>query len=314
MVDIGGQQIHLVDHGGEGPPLLLVHGLAGSAVDWRDVAPALAAHHHVVALDLPGFGRSPHGPRRASISRYQHVVAQVAAHVGGGRPVVLVGNSMGGLVAMLVAARNPQRVAALVLVDPALPRRRGGWAGFLVAAAFVLVATPVLGPLLVRRGTRRRTAEALVDEVLRLCSVDAHRIAPETRAAQIELTVWRENLDDPHRAVFEATFSLLLWLAVRLSVHRLARAITAPTLLVHGERDVLVGVHAARAICRVRPSWELHVFAETGHIPQMERPEEFLDVVESWLDQHGGEAEPRAAPERSPAGAGSAADPAVAGG
>ncbi len=169
--DVNGP-IHAVDHGGDGPPMLLVHGLGGSLLNWRDVSGALARTHHVWSIDLIGFGLTPRAGREATIANNHDVVAAVADQVGAGEPVVLVGNSMGGLISILVGSRHPRRVASVVLVDPALPMARGGRVPLMLAAAFMVMRAPRVGPWLVRTRSQRLGPERLVEDVLRLCTVD----------------------------------------------------------------------------------------------------------------------------------------------
>src|SRR5262247_294097 len=108
--------VHYLDFGGDGPPLVCVHGLSGSALNWTLVAPALADRHRVFAVDLRGFGRTPLGPG-SRLSDNRHLLDLFLREVAGG-PTTLVGNSMGGLVSVLQAAAAPETVSSLVLVDP----------------------------------------------------------------------------------------------------------------------------------------------------------------------------------------------------
>jgi len=282
-LDINGP-VHVVDHGGDGPPMLLVHGLGGSLLDWRDVAGPLTRTHHVWSVDLIGFGRTPLAGRAPTIAENQEMVDRVAEHIGAGHPVVLVGNSMGGLISIVEASRRPHRVAALVLVDPALPRARGGRLSVMIAATFMVMATPGVGPWLIRGHTRRRGAERLVDDVLKLTTVDMSRVSRETREAQIELTRWRHEQGDSDRAFLQATRSLVQWLWHRRTLESHIRRVQAPTLLVHGDHDNLVSLAAAGAVASLRPDWGFRVLANTGHIPQLERPQDFVALVQGWLE------------------------------
>jgi pimeloyl-ACP methyl ester carboxylesterase len=282
-LDVNGP-IHAVDHGGDGPPMLLVHGLGGSLLNWRDVTASLARTHHVWSVDLIGFGRTPRAGREATIPNNHDVVGRAAEHIGAGRPVVLVGNSMGGLISILVASRRPGRVASLVLVDPALPMARGGRVPLMIAAAFMVMRTPRVGPWLVGEHTRRRGAERLVDDVLKLCTVDMSRVSAETREALIEQTRWRQEQDEPDRAFLEASSSLVQWLWHRQTLERHIRRVTAPTLLIHGDHDHLVSLSASSTVAAMRADWSFRVLANTGHIPQMERPQTFVAIVEGWLE------------------------------
>jgi pimeloyl-ACP methyl ester carboxylesterase len=284
ILDLDGP-VHAVDHGGEGPPMLLVHGLGGSLLDWRDVAPSLTRHHRVWSLDLIGFGRTPIENRHATVAANQRLVDVMVRHIGRGEPVLLMGNSMGGLISIVEASRRPDLISGLVLVDPALPRTRGGRLALMITAAFLVLAMPGVGEWLTQNHTRRRGAERLVDDVLELCTVDASRVNPATRAAQVELTRWRAELDDPHRAFVEASRSLTRWLLRRETLESHIRGVRAPTLLIHGESDRLVSVSAAGWAAALRPDWSLRVLADTGHVPQLERPREFVRLVEHWLDE-----------------------------
>lgn len=265
--------------------MLLVHGLGGSLLDWRDVAPSLTRHHRVWSLDLIGFGRTPIENRHATVAANQRLVDVMVRHIGRGEPVLLMGNSMGGLISIVEASRRPELISGLVLVDPALPRTRGGRLALMITAAFLVLAMPGVGEWLTQNHTRRRGAERLVDDVLELCTVDASRVNPATRAAQVELTRWRAELDDPHRAFVEASRSLTRWLLRRETLESHIRGVRAPTLLIHGESDRLVSVSAAGWAAAVRPDWSFRVLADTGHVPQLERPREFVRLVEHWLDE-----------------------------
>lgn len=286
ILDLDGP-VHAMDHGGDGPPMLLVHGLGGSLLDWRDVAPSLARHHRVWSIDLVGFGRTPIENRHATIAANQRVVDAAVRHIGHGEAVLLMGNSMGGLISIVEASRRPDLIARLVLVDPALPRTRGGRLAAMIAAAFLVLAMPGMGQWLTANHSRRRGAERLVDDVLKLCTVDVSRVNPETRDAQVELTRWRAELDDPHRAFVEASRSLTKWLLRRQTIQAHIRDVRAPTLLIHGDSDRLVSVSAAGWAASLRPDWSFRVLSDTGHVPQLERPREFVRLVDSWLEERG---------------------------
>src|SRR5438067_3596336 len=95
-----GGPVHYVDHGGQGPALLMIHGLGGSTLNWLDVAPGLAARNRVLAIDLVGFGLTPPAGRRSDVPTNLRLVDAFLREVVG-EPAVLVGNSMGGLLSML---------------------------------------------------------------------------------------------------------------------------------------------------------------------------------------------------------------------
>jgi pimeloyl-ACP methyl ester carboxylesterase len=284
-VDAGGP-VFVADYGGSGQVALLVHGLAGSHLTWMSVAGQLARDHRVLAIDLPGFGRSPMAGRRATIAANLAVVDQVIGQLADG-PIVLMGNSMGGLISLGVAAERSSKLAALVLVDPALPLPRGQRIRLdPFARTFLLAyALPRVG---LRRLARRAVAqgpERIVREVLALCSVDPSLIDPALVAALVSLEAERLDGSDWQDAIYEASRSLLRTLAVRRHSERWVAAVTTPTLLLHGQRDRVVSPRSARAAADLRPDWEFHLFDDVGHVPMMEAPDRFLDVVEPWLQR-----------------------------
>jgi pimeloyl-ACP methyl ester carboxylesterase len=288
-LDIDGP-LNVADFGGTGEVVLLVHGLGGSHLNWLSVAPQLAERHRVYALDLPGFGRSPLAGRHSSIAANIVVPTRVITELSDG-PVVLMGNSMGGLLSIGVAAMHPNLVRSLVLVDPAVPAP-GGWKprfdrvtrNFL-AAAFI----PSWGSRRIARAVAALGPEQLVYETLRLCSADPSRIEQAVIDAHIALEAERLAQPGWQESFYAATRSLVRVLALKRQVMRWVRRVVAPTLLVHGDQDRLVRVESARAVASLRPDWEYHEFAGAGHVPMMEVPAEFLAVTGDWLARHPGE-------------------------
>src|SRR3712207_5134720 len=160
-VDLDGP-VHHVDFGGreDGPIVVLVHGLGGSHMNWDLFAPLLTPHARVWAIDLPGFGRSEPGGRSASVRSNVAVLHRFLAEVVG-EPVVLVGNSMGGMISLLAAGERPDSVTGLVLLNAAIPGPRRA-IDPLVAVTFALYAVPFLGERLLwwrRRSEERRVGK-----------------------------------------------------------------------------------------------------------------------------------------------------------
>jgi pimeloyl-ACP methyl ester carboxylesterase len=285
-LDVDGP-INVADFGGEGPVLLLVHGLGGSHLNWLSVAPRLAEHHRVYALDLPGFGRSPLAGRRSSIAANIDLLTRVMARLSDG-PLALMGNSMGGLLSLGVAALHPHLVKELVLVDPAVPAPGG-----LRPRADRVTRTFLVAAFMPRWGARRLSRavaalgpESLVYETLRLCSADPSRIEQAVVDAHIALEAERLAQPGWQESFYAATRSLVRVLALKRQVTRWVQAVVAPTLLVQGDEDRLVSVASTRLVASLRPDWEYHEFAGVGHIPMLEAPGEFLAVTVDWLTRH----------------------------
>ncbi|HXW39392.1 MAG TPA: alpha/beta hydrolase, partial [Acidimicrobiales bacterium] len=189
LTDLEGA-VHWVEFVGTGdadrPPLVLVHGLGGSHLNWVLVGPALAAGRRVVAIDLPGFGLSPGFGRDCSVGENAVVLRQFLSRVIG-RPAVLVGNSMGGMISLLAAAAEPDAVRGVVLVDPALPvpdERRD----IRVAAGFMLLMTPLAAEVGLRVLTRMQPGRRTAERVIRSCFADPSRMRADVLEAAVELT------------------------------------------------------------------------------------------------------------------------------
>ena len=292
-VDLGGP-VHYVDHGGpaHGPLLVLVHGLGGSLLNWAAVAPQLARSCRVLALDLAGFGRTRGGERSTSVPANQQLLHRFLTGLTG-VPVVLVGNSMGGLITVLQAAAHPETVAAAVLIDPALsvgPRVRPDP---LVAAMFTAYTLPPVGRAVLGSQRRLRSPEATARALLRLCCVDPSRVPPEVVAQHVRLARERHDLPDTDAELLVAARSLLWVLARRRRYAELMRAIQVPVLLLHGEKDRLVPVAAARDAAARNPAWRFAVAPDVGHVPQLEAPEWTVGQILDWLGSDAAEAADR---------------------
>jgi pimeloyl-ACP methyl ester carboxylesterase len=261
----------------------MIHGLTGSALNWMAVGPELSKTHHPLALDLTGFGRTPLFHRSAALGANANLVQSFLEQVIGG-PAILMGNSMGGHIAILVAGDHPGWVAGLVLVDPAIPRvqiRRPdpGMLGF--AAALSIPGG--LGELVADRQARELGAEQLTKRIISVVAADPGRIDVAMLEAHVQLTRERSNLGlQNSRAFLQASRSLGFRMADPRFWSKLKK-VQAPTLVIHGELDRLIPVAAARDLAKRRTDWTLEVLEGVGHVPMMETPQVFLDVVNRWL-------------------------------
>ncbi len=273
--------VHYADFGGSGPAIVLVHGLGGAHINWMRVTGELTRHGRVLAPDLVGFGRTPPDRRSSSVLANRALLDRFIAEVAGGE-AVLVGNSMGGLISILEAARRPHRVRGLVLVDPALPAVGGHRPDLRYLLRGGLLVTPVIGEMFMRSHEARTTPEERVREVLELCCVDSGRVPDDVVAAHVELTAERELMPWAIRAHLEAARSLLSAL-VPAMFRRSAKGVLAPTLLLHGTEDRLVPVTAARRTAEFRPDWSYTELVGVGHAPMFDEPEQFLEAVVPFI-------------------------------
>ena len=282
-VDLG-VPVHYVDHGGppDAPLLVMVHGLGGSLVNWASLAPLLTSTCRVMALDLVGFGHTKAGAKSTSIDANQIMLQRFLSEVVGG-PAILVGNSMGGLITILQSARHPETVTAAVLIDPAVPPALGSRPDPLVAAAFGMYAVPHLGRAMLKARRKVRSPEQLAMDVLRLCCVDPSRVQADVLEQHMEVARARWAYPAVDEQFLGAARSMLRVLARRRSLLADMRSIQVPVLLLHGEKDRLVSIGAARAVAAANPSWRFRVAPDVGHVPQLEVPEWTAGHILDWL-------------------------------
>jgi pimeloyl-ACP methyl ester carboxylesterase len=274
--------VHYLDFGGSGPPLVCVHGLSGSALNWMTVAPELAARHRVFALDLRGFGRTPLGPG-TRIHDNRHLLDLFLREVVGA-PAIVVGNSMGGLLAVLQAAHTPASVSGLVLVDPALP-----WYGLRpfdlsLWTFFGSLLLPLLGEASLGWSAERMGAERVVRGVLDTCCVEPGRVPEAVVRALVDQETERFANPRSFRALAQASRSLL-WALGRRGLMSTYGRIAVPTLVIHGAGDRLVPAAFSLAIGR-RFGWQVEVLPDVGHVPMLEVPSDFVRITLGWLETH----------------------------
>jgi len=284
---VDGAPVHLLDFGGpstaDHPPLLLVHGLDGSAANWIDAGPALAINRRVLAIDLPGFGRTPLANRRLDLTSVADLVAATIMHLGQG-PVEVAGNSWGGPVCLWAAARHPEVVRRAVLVAPALPRHGTRVADPAFAAAFLLpYAIPGLMRLEPARRHRQEPA-ARVRSLLDLCYAPGNRESAEAFDAMVEVAEQRDRRDHV-TAWYRASRSLFGWMARPAVFHRVAARVTAPVHVIEGADDPIIPrTSVARALQR-HPHWTHTVLDGVGHVPQLEDPTGFVAAFDGPTEE-----------------------------
>ena len=281
-IDIDGP-VHYVDFGGDpaGPTFVLVHGLGGSHLNWDLLAPLLTEHGRVFALDLPGFGLSEPGHRLATVQNNVRVLDRFLREVSG-TPAVLVGNSMGGMISILQAARRPETVSGLVLLDPAIPGGRRKLDGRVVLN-FAAFGLPGVGERFLAARRRRLGPLNTVRQTLELCGIDPDRVPPQLIERSVALLNRRQDVAGMDRAFLTAARSLLLLLIDPRLLYRAMASIRVPVLLVQGDQDRLVPVTAAREAARRYPAWRYVELAGVGHVPQLQVPDRVAAEMLSWL-------------------------------
>lgn len=271
FITVDGVRLHYLDGGaltGDRPPVLLLHGFGASTTSWQHTMPALASHERVLALDLPGHGYS----ERVTTSTYTmrrtaDLVAGFLTALDIGR-VVVVGNSMGGAVALQLAISHPRRVARLVVVDAAIGsadtrRPPAGLMRLLTAGPLgrALVYYTFGNPAFARRGLALSYADPT-----RLTDRAFNRyLAPlrvrGTARALVAMTTSPPDSDLPHRLA----------------------TITAPTLILWGANDRLIPLATGERLRDLIPGSRLTILPGCGHLPQEECPALFHAALSPFL-------------------------------
>ena len=258
----------------DGPPVLLLHGLGATNASLLPVLADLAHDHRVLAPDLPGFGSSdapkvPYNPPwfAAWVEAFQRAT--------GSRGAVLIGNSLGGRVALEAGLQHPRSVKAVALLTPSPAFRRlrqyvplvrllpPGLARLPVPLSHGLVVEAIRGMMSVPDRLPKPWYDAAADEAVRVFQSPAHRVAFFSCARQIYLE--------------EAYGRHGFW--ARLP------GLMPPTLFVWGDRDRLVPASFARHVADALPDAGSVVMEDCGHVPQFEHPAETMSLLRGFLSQ-----------------------------
>ncbi|MBC3190233.1 alpha/beta fold hydrolase [Pseudonocardia sp. C8] len=281
-VTAGGVALHVRETPGDGAAeAVYVHGLAGSATNWTDLAGLLGTRAAGLSVDLPGFGLSEPTVSR-DFTPDGMADALLCWLAGRGRPVHLVGNSLGGLIAMTVAARRPELVRSLALVSPAMPDLRPDPRRF-SDPRIALAMVPVLG-----RGARRALAaeplRSRAERIVKVCFADPRRGSERRLEELVAEHAHRATLPWAAEATDAATRGLLALWAGRAVWQRAAR-VRVPSLVLWGAQDRVVSPRLARRTAAALPDARLLVLPRAGHVPQIERPEDVARAVAGLWDE-----------------------------
>ena len=283
-VDIDGTRVHYEQYDGpaDGPAFVLVHGLGGSLDNWGAVAPLLAARGRVLSLDLGGFGLTEVHPRDAAVPANLKLLQRFTAEMVG-RPAIVAGNSMGGLLAAQLAARDPEVVAGAVLIDPAIPLVFRGYPHRDVMRDFAMTTLPGLSKVAAKR-LAASTVREEVERTIRMVTTRYDDIDPDLIERHVRLSEQRLSLRGTGASFEVAGRSLLTMLGHRKRYYAVVGRIARPVLLLHGDRDKLINVRSARALAKRNPSWTYVEGEGIGHTPMFDFPDWTAGQILRWLD------------------------------
>jgi pimeloyl-ACP methyl ester carboxylesterase len=275
---IDGRWVNLIDIG-EGPVLIFIHGLAGCWQNWLENIPYFARNHRVIAMDLPGFGESEMPVDEITISGYGRTVDAICDALGIDSGVI-IGNSMGGFIGAELAIRFPARIERLCLVGAAglsieklrTERKKGIRHRAENIVFFNLAWIATRSPAITARPRPRRM-------ILMLVAAHPERL-PGPLTAELVRGAGKDG--------FSPALDALCSYPIR---DRLCD-IACPTLIVWGNKDLLVPVKDAAEFERLIADSRKVIYADTGHLPMLERPARFNEDLREFLEEEPGEQAP----------------------
>jgi pimeloyl-ACP methyl ester carboxylesterase len=276
-VEVGEARIHVrttPSGTDDAEPALFVHGLGGSAHNWTEFAGVLRDRFAIEAIDLPGHGRSGPAPRNNySPTAHADVVIGYLEQSGRG-PVHLVGNSMGGAISILVAARRPDLIRTLTLISPAVPDNRVRVFPLRNDPRMALLALPVLGEFALRQMNTKYAPEVRAAGTIDLCFAEPKRYPKERMREAVAEARDRLSMPWGNTAFLRSMRGLASSQLLRgRSGWAIMRTIKAPTLVLWGDTDRLVAPDLAPYVAAAVPDSRLLVLEHVGHTAMMEQPQ-----------------------------------------
>ncbi len=269
---VDGQPIHAVKAGKENRQIaLLIHGWSSSSYAMSPLMGLLAQRFSVIAVDLPGYGKSPALPERATIPAYADLLADLLEEISDG-PVVLVGHSMGGMISLELALRHPALVERMVLLNPTITGRLSAYINLVIFPVALLERFSLTSALV---SIVERSVVGMTDLMMRPAS-----FAERTGIMEKEYHRLRADARRPGQG------------KVRAQCFRAMRdndlsgqigGIETPSLVIWGAEDNTVPLRDAGVVADEWPAADLRIFPKAGHWPHFESPENTNRQIASFL-------------------------------
>lgn len=281
-VTVEGQPVNTIDLG-EGPAIVFVHGLSGSWPNWLEQLPVFAGAgraaqgpyggHRVIAMDLPGFGHSPMPREQITISGYARIVDGLMGELQIDAAAV-VGNSMGGFISAELAIGYPQRVERLVLVSPAglsTYNHRGATRALPALKRTERIVSAYTGWVVAKADTVAKRP-GLRNATLGLVARHPSRLPAALAAEQV-------------KGAGKPGFMQALEANLNYDYRERLPEIACPTLIVWGAEDRVIPVRDAAVYAELIPRSRKVVYADTGHLAMLERPQKFNRLLNEFLEE-----------------------------
>lgn len=254
---VGGKKIKYLDEG-EGDCVILIHGLGGHSGRWGKIMPDLSKSHRVIAPDLPGFGDSdkPRNGFDYSIPAFSEFLNVFMENLEIERANI-IGSSMGGYIAAFFASEHPEKTEKLILVSPAGLSRQA-------TPETISYMNAVYFP-------SERTAKSALEDLF----YDKHNVNEEMIGDFVE----KMANDDSKNAYFSSFFNL----SRNHEFEEKLGKIKSPSLIIWGEDDEIIPSEYAEEYASMIPNSKKVMITECGHMPFIEKPKEFLKLVEKHI-------------------------------
>ena len=256
---------------GTGPTLLLLHGAGATTHSWRDLIPTLSAHHHVVALDLPGHGFTRAGTRtRLGLEKTANDIAALCTHQGW-QPKAIIGHSAGGAVALELSLRlsTPNSTPSKVIgINAALDRFEGIASWLFPMLAKFLALNPLTAMAFSAGGGRPDRARNVIRST-------------GSALTETGLAYYSRLLSD--RAHVDGTLQMMAAWSTDALWNRLPD-IKSPCLLITGKKDKAVPPAVSERAAQVLADAELYTLEGLGHLAHEEEPDKVSALILEWLD------------------------------
>lgn len=269
---INGQDIHVQEVGPEhGPVAILIHGWSSSWFTWKPILPALSKRYRCIAIDLPGFGKSPAPAEKPTIAGYAELVGQIILRFSD-RAVLVLGHSMGGQIAATLALCYPVLVDKLVLLNPALSGRLSTRVNLTMGPHVMAERFRPLEWLLYYAA---KTPLDYTDSILKPTNFAEHAHVSAQDYARIRADARRKGQGRIRAACFNAMR------AANLS-GQLSR-VEPPSLVIWGAEDNIVPLRDAGLVAVEWPKADLRIIPNAGHWPQFEQTHATLRHIAHFL-------------------------------
>jgi pimeloyl-ACP methyl ester carboxylesterase len=252
--------------------LLCIHGLGDEADSFRHLFPVLKNHYRMIALDLPGFGRTRYN-KKAVMKNHINAVEEILAVIKG--QVVLIGSSMGAIIAEAAAVRNPHQVKAIILMDGVMPAKTKPSFGLL------LMALPFLGKSWYK--AFRKNHEAAYQSLMPFYA-DLENMPQDDKDFLRSRVIDRVESQTQMKAYFSSLRSLIGYMIFSSSsMEKKIKKFPGKIFIIWGEDDSQMPIETSKYLQTIRPDAQFISFPKTGHLPHQEKPKETADAIFQFL-------------------------------